>query len=192
MTQYFSDYYWKFGIPYGLNREVKDVAYKIVSDPYHKRISIEKYVNEVFDSVVYDSVLLDFRHLRVAEHIAWQKDTYKETDNSLVCLIRDQNDRLLFQESYTFERGLCRSCNVQSAHGCSLSLHRMFYVNFQDPFNGVILYDKNCHPVMYKCYDTDPQTGEFTTLLTEEWDMQDYQQKLDNLLKGMPYAKNHL
>ena len=66
MFKYYSDYYWKDGKPYGkdeINPNQSPFAYKIVQDPYFKRFSIEKYRQEHFEKNVYDSILLDFRHL---------------------------------------------------------------------------------------------------------------------------------
>lgn len=176
MNKNFKDYFWKEGIPYGI--EVADsvsatqgLTYKIIMDPYRKRISIESYRQGQFSAVVYDSALLDFRHLKAAEQTAWQKIIIYEGDDGMRCLIRNQEDRLLFVETYLFQEGLCRECRVVSAHGVPLSLHRMFYTALHDAFNGVILYDQNSHPVMSKRYEVDKDTSEFTTLLLEDWNL---------------------
>lgn len=171
MTMHYTDYYWKMGKPYGIypvEAHQNLHSYKIVSDPYFKRISIEKYRFGQFQNVIYDSVLLDFRHLKPTEQTAWQKESLAENKS----LLRNQDDRAILIESYTFEQELCRSCAIQSIHGIPLSLHRMFYQSLQDDFDGVVLYDRENHPVMMKHYQTDPSTGEFTLLLKEEWDMQ--------------------
>ncbi len=57
-------------------------------------------------------------------------------------------------------------------HGVLLSLHDMYYTDFQDSFNGFVLYDAENRPILIKTYETDRETGEFTLLLTEEWNMQ--------------------
>lgn len=174
MIKHFHDYIWREGIPYGIGfiedpSQLHTPTYKIVMDPYRKRISIEKYSKGLFEGIVYDSALLDFRHLKKPEQMAWEKTTQHDDNGSLICLIRNQDDRLLFFETYLFESELCRECRVKSVHGYPLSTHRMFYTALNDPFNGVILYDCNEHPVMMKRYDINPETGEFTTLLEETW-----------------------
>lgn len=171
MLKHFKDYYWKGGIPYGISatEDLSEKNYKIVMDPYRKRISIEVYDKSVFSEVAYDSALFDFRHLKSPEQAAWQKVTVKDEENSMECLIRNQDDRLVFFETYWFEQGLCRDCVATSPHGYPLSKQHMFYKFLKDPINGVLLLDRHERPVMYKLYDADPHTGEFTKLLKEEW-----------------------
>lgn len=182
MTKHFKDYVWKGGLPYGITPQEEAAqqsrTYKILMDPYRKRVSIEKYALEQFVSVIYDSALLDFRHLKPTEHMAWQKVVISETGDKTVCLIRNQDDRIAFIETHLFQNELCRECHVHSPHGLLLSVHKMLYKSLNDPWNGVVLYDQNQHPVMYKCYEVDEQTGEFTNLITEDWDISN--------------AKNHL
>lgn len=171
MSEYFRDYVWKNGIPYGLQpitQEADEMAYKIISDPYRKRISIEKYIHHAFASVVYDSALLNFRQLKNPEQTAWQK-TY---DTPLRTFIRNEDDRLLFIETYQFKDHLCTECHVHSPHGLFLSLHKMHYKHFGDSFNGVILYDTNQHPVMIKHYEFDKPLKQFTKLIKEEWEIE--------------------
>ena len=172
MTKHYRDYRWEDGAPAGL-QPVEEIAhldsYKIVSDPYHKRISIEKYVKGKFTEVIYDSQMLDFRQLKTPEQTAWQKLPIEEDQEKTVCLIRDQNDRVLFIETHYFSGMLCRECRVTTPQGILLSTHRMFYSLLHDPFDGVVLYDANHHPVMLKKYTFDKETGEFTSLLEEVW-----------------------
>lgn len=167
----YSNYFWKNGIPVGFTSvpfTFSGISYKIVSDPYHKRISIEKYEASTFLSVVYDSMLLNFRHLKNPEQAAWQKST-----NSLgQCFIRDQDDRLLFIETYQFEKDLCIGCQTHSPHGLFLSEHRIYYKILNHSLDGVVLYDSNSHPVMYKLYTFDATTRQFTTLTQQEWNME--------------------
>lgn len=175
MFKYFRDYYWKAGKPYG--REIIDpacepVSYKIVVDPYYKRFSIEKYHTGHFDKVVYDSLLLDFRHLTQEHQLAWQREVLSEDNQQSICLLRNQEDRVILKEILCFEDHYCRSCQTHSVHGLPLAIHRMYYKSLQDPFDGVVLYDGEARPVMMKTYETDPITSEFTTLLNEEWNMQ--------------------
>jgi hypothetical protein len=177
VTKYYKDYIWKGGIPYGV-REIKEpekvsnlTAYKILMDPYRKRISIEEYVQGRFSKIIYDSALLDFRNLKSEEHIAWQKSIVSETGDTIICMIRNQDDRIVFIEKYLFEKNLCRECHVSSPHGYPLSFHKMLYKKFGEPFDGVILYDCNEHPVMRKRYQFDEEAGEFTELIEESWDL---------------------
>lgn len=165
----YRDYVWKDGIPYGIGEE--ETGYKIVMDPYRKRICVEHYAGEAIPKIIYDSALLDFRHLKSPEHAAWQKTTVRETVDEAVCLIRDQNDRLLFIETHFFVEHLCRECRVTSLHGIPLSHHKMFYTHLNDPFDGVILYDAHAHPVMCKRYRFDEESQQFTDLLEARWDL---------------------
>lgn len=175
MFKYFRDYYWRGGKPYGIdvvNPLETSPSYKIIVDPYFKRFSVEKYCDNRFDKVVYDSLLLDFRHLTLINQTAWQREIIEEKEDQTVCLLRNQDDRAILLETLTFEKDQCRSCRMSSVHGLPLSEHRMYYNRLQDPFDGVVLYDLEGRPVMMKLYEVDPLTGEFTTLLKEEWDMQ--------------------
>jgi len=189
MTQLYSDYVWIGGLPYGIcalpnngnsqfaSDSCDDIGYKISQDPYRKRISIEKYRLNQFLNVVYDSYLFDFRHLKQNEQLAWQKEIVKEVNNEVQCYIRNQDDRLILEELYTFERNLCRSCLVRSCHGIEISKQQLSYTFLGDSYNEVTLYDANDHAVLRKQYHADAETGEFTDLIHEEWDMR--KQKLE-------------
>src|ERR1700761_6362264 len=115
----YRDYVWMGGIPYGIEAigAESSLCYKIPMDPYRKRISIEKYSYGKFQGVVYDSYLFDFRHLKAAEQLAWQKVIVDVGDENQVSLIRNQDDRLILQETYLFENNLCRQCRATSPHG---------------------------------------------------------------------------
>ncbi len=171
MSIYYKDYLWKEGIPYGvMPLEIPTGEYyKIPMDPYRKYISIEKYLNGALQKIIYDSVLIDFRKLKQADHTAWQKTVISESPEKTICLLRDQNDRVIFEEIHSFKEAFCKECLLKSAHGIPLSIHRMSYTKLGDPFNGVILFDLNEHPVMLKHYEADGETGEFTLLLKEDW-----------------------
>lgn len=173
MNMHFCDYYWKAGKPYGRDKVNFDqpASYKIIADPYYKRICVEKYAYGKFTGIVYDSLLLDFRHLQSPDHLAWQREILKEEKDKTVCLLRNQDDRVIFLESLYFEGHLCRSCILHSVHGVHLSTHSMYYESLQDSFNGVILYDIEKRPVMKKSYTVNTFTGEFEELILEEWDM---------------------
>lgn len=175
--KHYHDYFWKEGIPYGLealdeNTKVEE-SYKIVMDPYRKRISIEKYSWGQFLFTVYDSALLNFRHLKQTEQQSWHKMPVQESSNSIECIIRDQDDRVLFLEAYTFQQNYCKKCVATSSQGVILSIQEMHYKILGENENEVILYDSNKHPVLQKIYDADPLTGEFTTLTKEIRDMRE-------------------
>lgn len=174
MYKHYRNYYWKMGKPYGLDEAhaaQTPYSYKIVADPYFKRLSIEKYQFTLFEKVVYDSILLDFRHLSLKDQMAWEREVMKETEDQSICLLRNQDDRAVLIETLTFENNQCRTCLTTSVHGLPLAAHRMFYRSLQDSFDGVVLYDLEGRAVMMKSYETDPQTGEFTNLISEEWNM---------------------
>jgi hypothetical protein len=183
MMKYYRDYYWKKGKPYGheVATTTNGKTYKIVTDAYGKRFSIEQYQEGLFDKTIYDSLLLDFRHLNPVNQMAWQKEVIAENEQTVTCLLRNQDDRAILLETHYFDNKRCRSCKISSIHGLPLSTHRMYYQSLQDPFNGVVLYDLENRPVMVKTYQTDSETDEFTILLSEEWDMQ----TLPVLLQGV-------
>lgn len=170
------NYVWKAGKPYGIGNCTgqgveSSIHYKIVADPYYKRISVEKYNQDGFSSIAYDSALFDFRKLKPEEQNAWQKSQIIETPLKTICHIRDQDDRLILIEEYSFYQEFCRTCHSFSPHGILVSIQKIFYTCLGDPFDGTILYDCNEHPVMYKKYRTNPVTNEFSELIEEEWDM---------------------
>ena len=172
MNQYYKDYYWEMGLPHGLDPvEPQNISesFKIVMDPYRKYISIEKYLYGIFAEVIYDSKFLNFRHLKPTEQVAWQKEIFKEGPNEVISLIRNQDDRIVFKEVCSFEKEICRECRTYSPHGILLSVQKLLYKSFQDPFNGMLLYDKNEHLVMYKTYEVDEKTHQFTEMLSEQW-----------------------
>jgi hypothetical protein len=175
MIKHYQDYYWKMGKPVG--RGVVDpnasTSYKIIVDPYFKRFSVEKYRTGQLDKVVYDSYLFDFRHLKPREQAAWQRETIQEDENTMTSLLRNIDDRAILIEEQTFEKGQCRSCTIKSIHGLPVSVHKMYYKALNDPFNGVVLYDLEERPIMKKTYETDPETGEFTEVISENWNMEE-------------------
>ncbi|MBA3816099.1 MAG: hypothetical protein H0X29_06200 [Parachlamydiaceae bacterium] len=174
MSKFFEDYVWKNGKPYGTTKKLlpkNEITYRVIADPYYKRISIEKYFDKLFDSVVYDSALFDFRHLKPAEQNAWQKVFVSQAENKTICHIRNQDDRLVLVEEYTFENNLCRECHSYSPHGILVSSQKIYYKTLNDQINGATLFDRNNHPVMYKTYQVNPATNEFSELIFEQWDM---------------------
>lgn len=176
MIKYYRNYFWKEAIPYGFQMvtENAELSYKIVMDPYRKRISIEKYLRGKFAELIYDSAHLDFRHLKPAQQLAWHKIVVEETPTKVVSAIRNQDDRLVLIETYTFEESFCRQCIARSPQGNFISRQQIYYTALNDSFNGVVLYDSNEHSVMFKRYACDEATGEFTDLLEEQWDMSKY------------------
>ncbi len=179
MAGRFKEYFWLKGVPRGrmpLEEEQAksaEVSYKIVDDPYHKRYSVERYEKGHFNSIVYDSILLDFRHLKpAAEQQGWSKETTIADENTVTCLIRNQEDRLIFLETHLFDGDVCRECDIFSPHGLLLAKSRMFYRSKGDTTNGVILLDRQDKPVMYKLYEVG-QDGSFTELIEEQWDLSD-------------------
>ena len=176
--KHYRDYVWKNGIPYGcLSMEAKEIqedqtTYKIVMDPYKKRISIEKYKQLEFIQLVYDSALLDFRALKPLEHTAWQKTLIKETPCNTVSVIRNQDDRIVFFEECFYEGDYCRECRITSPHGILLSVHQISYQALNDSDNTVRLFDANEHLVMYKRYSANKLTGDFDKLISEVWDLE--------------------
>ena len=174
MSKHYRDYFWKEGLPIGIGPSPEappGISYKLPSDPYHKRVSIEKYRDGAFAGVVYDSALFNFRHLNTANQMSWQKAIVEESLEQAVCHIRDQDDRLILIEEYRFEENLCRECRAYSATRLLLSIQKMLYVELHDSFNGLILYDTNEHPVMSKKYVWDKAACAFSTLLEEKWTM---------------------
>ena len=179
MTWFYEDYFWDEAVPMGIRRleleQVPDKAlvYKLASDPYGKWRSIEKYVHGAFDSVVYDSLLFDFRHLKPENQIAWEKEVLSECGDKSEILIRDQNDRVVLHEEYLFDQHLCRKCHVSSAHHVPISDQKMFYTFLGDKADILILYDMAGHPIMYKQYQS-LENGEYGKLVEENWKMQNF------------------
>ncbi len=174
MNLHYRRYFWKEGIPIGcdsVNPLQTSESYKIISDPYRKRISIEKYAFLHFDTIVYDSALINFREFKKPELASWQKKIEKDIHGVTKGYIRNQEDRLVFIETYQFQEGLCRECRVHSPHGILLSVHKMSYRHLGDPFDGVTLYDSRSCPVVIKRYVFDEECHQFTDLIEEQWDM---------------------
>jgi hypothetical protein len=169
MIKNYQDYYWKAGKPCGKGSEAKSHYYRILTDPYGKRYSIEKYIDGSFDKIVYDSQLLDFRHLTSMHQTAWQRERLKEEDNQIHCLLRNQDDRAILFETHYFEEHLCVKCEIFSIHRLLIATQSLYYQVKGDAFNGVILFDLENRPVMKKTYEWDCESGEFSALLTEEW-----------------------
>ncbi len=175
MHSFFCDYFWKQGKPIGLKKNASPTAlersYKIVTDPYHKRYTVEEYHFGKFADCVYDSLFLDFRKLRPQDQIAWQREVLTESTSETISVLRNIEDRVLLKEWQKFEGPLCRECRLYSPHGLLLSIHHLLYTLKGDPFNGCILYDSTGRPCLIKRYQAD-QEGVFGELLEEQWDME--------------------
>lgn len=173
---HYSDYYWKKGIPQGIKAlkndpaELRGRSYRIVTDPYFIRYSIEIYDDGIFQGMAYDSALLDFRNLSPAQQAPWRREELRSEGDRESALIYDQNDRIILKEVYRFEEGLCRECLAYSPHGILVSIQKIYYQKFQDAFDGVILLDTNMHCVVIKHYEADEE-GLFLELIDEVWDM---------------------
>ena len=111
MIPYYHSYSWKNGLPVG-NSKTQDPtkeksSYAILSDPYRKRLSIEKYTYGKFDSVIYDSNLLDFRQLHPSIQERWLRETLDETPDTLTALVRDENHRAILIEEHDYKKSRC-------------------------------------------------------------------------------------
>ena len=183
MLKHFTEYYWEDGIPKGLHpikapSTIRETNYKIVSDPYHKWISIEKYTRSAFEKIIYDSAIFDFRCLKPANQIAWQKFQIGKSEER--CLIRNQDDRIILFENYTFEGNRCLLCKAFSPHGILVSTQKIYWKALGDKVDGVALFDCNEHIVMNKIYEVDSESGEFTNLIQENWNMKNEDQWLSS------------
>ena len=171
MAKYYSDYCWKKGKPVGIGEtSLKNgEVFRIVTDPYHKRYSVEKYSKAVFHEVVYDSFLLDFRKINPQHQTAWQRELLIDNNDYQKCLIRDIDDRIILFEELFFEKNRCRICNIYSPHGIFVAVQRVLLLEAGDSFNGVTLADRLGKIIMYKKYSLR-NDGEFEELLEECWD----------------------
>jgi hypothetical protein len=170
--QPYGDYFWSSGKPVGVGLvDMKaPVSYRVISDPYKKRYSLERYEDGQFACVVYDSNLFDFRILKKQEDASWQREILEERTQSIRSLVRNMEERVILVEEAYFEGDFCKLCHFYSPHGIKVATQKMRLFSLQDGFNGVILYDSQEHPVLIKEYEVDPAAGEFTRLIREVWD----------------------
>lgn len=193
--KYYSDYWWDHGVPRGLGgvaepQEVHEAVYKIVSDPYHRRISVEKYFKGHFKELVYDSALFDFRWLKPVEQNAWSSQLILEEEHRAVRLLRNQDDRIVAKEVYHFEAGQCRQSEAFHPSGVQISVQKMYYVHLGDPVNQVVLFDRSGRQVVVKDYECDEATGEFTVLLKEQWQVRQEYSRPDHRGKNNAKAQS--
>lgn len=163
MIQHFKNYYWKEGRPYGIEPTNENHYYRIVTDPYHKRYSVEEYEKSKFKRIIYDSNLFDFRALKDPRQASWLKESLSNTES----LLRNQDDRVVLIEKYTFASDRPRYCHYYIPQGLLVAHHKVFYKDVGDAFDGVILYDTSDRPVMQKSYKVEDE--EFTELIEEKW-----------------------
>jgi hypothetical protein len=170
---WFLDYYWSNGVPKGLKPldTPAECCFKIFSDPYRKRYIIEKYNKTLFQGIVYDSYLFDFRSLKKKEEQeGWMREKVTESLETQRNIIRALDERVLLVEDAQFQESRCASCRWLSPHGIWLATQIMCRVDQGRPFDGAALYDTENHPVVIKKYQIDPATGEFTYLIEEVWE----------------------
>lgn len=172
MTQHYRDYFWKNGRPRGkgVTQDLTGETFRIVSDPYFRWITVERYVDSRFERIVYDSQKLNFRKLDPNEQTAWQRVTIKESDAMAECLIRNHDDRVIYIEVHSFEKDVCRKCELHSPNRELLSRHEINYTALGDAFDGVTLYDATGRTVMEKRYALS-EDGSFEELLSENWEV---------------------
>lgn len=164
MIKRFNSYFWKDGKPYGKDPSEKG-AYRIVVDPYYKRFSIEEYEGEAFKKILYDSNLFDFRSLKDPRQASWIKIPLNQNES----LLKNQEDRIVLKETYSFEKERPRKCQYATPQGIKVAYHILSYTDFGDAFDGVTLFDMNDKPVMQKKYKS--VSGEFTELVQESWQL---------------------
>lgn len=169
MHAFYRDYFWKKGIPQGISKVASPLnepnVYKIVMDPYMRWISIEKWGLGAFIEMIYDSKLLDFRKLKPQEQLAWRKERVTESQLQVTSLLYNEDDRLVFKEVAFFEGTKVRRCHFLTLFNILVARHELFYKELSDECDGVILYDRNNHPVMKRLY-TDWET---LSISEESW-----------------------
>lgn len=169
----FRDYSWDKGRPIGRIRcaaKETPISYKIVHDPYYKRICIERYAWGLFQESIYDSCLLDFRSFRQGkEPVAWERQLIQETDKELRFLVKDEEDRVRFLENHTLESGRTVKGEIFSMHGLFLCSHHLFWRDKGDAWNGLQIWDREGRLVLTKNYTLTPNTGDFADLIAEKW-----------------------
>ncbi|MCC5832517.1 MAG: hypothetical protein JJU12_05685 [Chlamydiales bacterium] len=156
MHRYYEDYRWQEGRPRGIGKTSRgaSLCYRIVSDPYHKWLSIEMYERGLFKELLYDSRLLDFRKLSPTEQLSWRK----EPAGLREAWIFNEDDRVILLESYR-DGG----CEIYSPHGVLLCRYA-----FLPEEARIVLFDGHSHPVMTRQYRTY-EKGEFLDILREDW-----------------------
>lgn len=169
MHLFFRDYRWKNGKPYGVDRSngKEGIAFRLVSDPYQKWLSIEEYCEGIFRRILYNSHFLDFRILKAAGgQPAWRRERINEVEG----WIFNEDDRLILQERCCFEGVFCLECQIFYPGGPLIALEKMSYLERGDGFNGLVLYDISGRPVMRRTY-RECIEGNFEEFEKQEWDV---------------------
>lgn len=160
MIPYYKDYQWKGGKPLGLQKTAlpADEAYRIVSDPYYKWITIEAYRGAQFAHLVYDSRFLDFRKLTPEAQAAWRRETIKEGE----AWIFNEDDRLILREVCHYENEICHAVQIYSPYNMLICQYKME----EGPLGPLFLFDSNNRCVMSRTFDANQNKFE------ECWDFQ--------------------
>lgn len=169
---FYTNYTWKKGRPRGVGKEMEvgaGLCFKVIADPYYKRISVEKYEDNKLIEVIYDSALFDFRHLK-QEDAAWQREVIDEEKNTTRSLVRSIDDRVIFIEVSEFKDDKCICCQILSPHGVPVAKQTIFDELRGDSWNGVQLCDMSGKVILRKKYAKDPLSGDFGELLEEQWE----------------------
>jgi hypothetical protein len=173
MLSHFADYAWVKGQPLGVDRiadpERAAHSCRIVSDPYHKRLSVEFYSYGAFKKTPYDSAQLDFRHLNPQSQVAWRRVLLKEEESESLSAVHNIDDRVIFLERAHFLSGHCVRTDILSTQHQLLAT-QIVHNKRDASFVGVILLDRIEKPVMWKRYRLG-EDGEFSEQLEEQWDM---------------------
>lgn len=174
----YRDYFWKNGRPQGKGKLPKitspspsstELSYVIRTDPYNKRFSVELYQGTELKEVVYDSLLLDFRRLKLSEQQGWQRELIKQTPTRSLFWIRNQEDRAILREKLDFKESQCKRCRIYGPQGLLLAMQTMYYTILGDGWDGTLLYDRHKHLVLAKHYRAGVD-GTFEELLEERSD----------------------
>jgi hypothetical protein len=154
MVQYCVSYFWKNGYPL-VNKCVNEKKWKdekscyaLISDPYHKRVTIEHYQTGGFISTIYDSYLFDFRLLKLEEPLSWDKEL---VEDEKVVLLRDQDGRIVIKENHLNNT----ECKWLSVHDCFIATQKWQFKSNENSFNTVVLSDAAGVVVMKKHYSDD-------------------------------------
>lgn len=176
---HYHDYFWKNGRPQGRGRLCVNPSleegsttrsYRICTDPYHKRYSVELYQGTTLKQVVYDSLLLDFRRLNLSDQQGWQRECIRQEEMRSVFWIRNQEDRAILREKLDFEGPFCRRCRIYGPQGLLLATQTMYYTLLNDTWNGTLLHDRHNHLVLAKRYRANAE-GAFEELIEERSDL---------------------
>ena len=140
------EYFWQKGKPKTSKKLKPEVcknaplAYRIMSDPYKKRYSIEKYENGCFSYCVYDSNLFDFRLLEIQEPLSWEKEELEEGGK---VLLRDQDQRVRIRECHLNPS----TCEWYSVHGVLIARQEVepnTFLRLRDP-EGVLVMERKLY-----------------------------------------------